>query len=143
ATTRQEHFDRLRELLAVHETAEELVIRPVTRKEVPNGEGIADARMGEENKAKQVLAKLEKLGADDPQFAALFGQFRADVEEHAQHEEAEEFPELRAHTDGETLATVADRIRKAESAAPTHPHPSAKSTTANVVLGPFAAIVDR
>ena len=99
--------------------------------------------MGEENKAKQVLAKLEKLGADDPQFAALFGQFRADVEEHAQHEEAEEFPELRAHTDGETLATVADRIRKAESAAPTHPHPSAKSTTANVVLGPFAAIVDR
>lgn len=142
-TIRQEQFDRLREMLAVHETAEELVVRPITRKDVPNGAAIAQSRMDEENQAKQVLAKLESLGADNAEFAQLFAQFRADVEEHAQHEEAEEFVELRAHTDSETQATMADRIRKAESAAPTHPHPSAKTTTANMVLGPFAAMVDR
>jgi hypothetical protein len=30
-----------------------------------------------------------------------------------------------------------------EKVAPTHPHPRAKSTTSNVVLGPFASIMDR
>ena len=31
----------------------------------------------------------------------------------------------------------------AEKMAPTHPHPSAKTTTMNYVAGPFAAMLDR
>jgi iron-sulfur cluster repair protein YtfE (RIC family) len=140
---RQHAFDELRELIAVHETAEEVIVRPVTRKQVPGGDDIADARMAEENEGKEALAELEKITASSPAFVERFAAFRADVEEHAKHEEELEFPALRDKLDADTLATMGKRIQQAEAAAPTHAHPSAKTTAANVVLGPFAAIADR
>ncbi len=51
---RQTAFDRLRELLAVHEAGEEMVVRPVTKK-IGNG-NVADARNEEESEAAHVLA---------------------------------------------------------------------------------------
>lgn len=143
AGIRQGKFDELRELLAVHETAEELILRPVTRKDVPGGDEIADARMAEENQAKDVLAELEKLDASSEEFVTKFSSFATDVLEHAKNEETYEFPLVRENQDADSLAKMADRLDLAEKAAPTHPHPSARSTTANVVLGPFAAMVDR
>src|SRR5947209_6400826 len=68
----QSDFDELRRLLAVHETAEELVVRPLTRTELSGGHQIAGARMNEENEAKQVLAMLEKLDADSAEFTQQF-----------------------------------------------------------------------
>jgi iron-sulfur cluster repair protein YtfE (RIC family) len=140
---RQASFDELRELLAVHETAEELVLRPITRKDVPGGEAIADARMEEENHSKDVLSKLEKLDASNEEFATQFADFKAAVLEHAQNEEQLEFPAVRNVEDPAALADLEEAIRKAEAKAPTHPHPSARSTTAATVLGPFAAMVDK
>jgi hypothetical protein len=35
------------------------------------------------------------------------------------------------------------RIKMAEKMAPTHPHPSAKTTRANLLAGPFAAMIDK
>lgn len=143
AATRQESFDRLRELLAVHETAEELILRPITRHNVPGGEEIADARIGEENQAKDVLAKLEKLEANSTDFITLFAGFAQDVRKHAHNEETYEFPLVQEHQDPQALAAMGEHLEKAEKMAPTHPHPSARSTTANLVLGPFAAMVDK
>src|SRR3954451_190508 len=60
AESRQEAFDALRELLARHETAEEMIVRPLTRG-VDGGGEVASARMDEENESKDVLAKLEKM----------------------------------------------------------------------------------
>jgi hemerythrin superfamily protein len=140
---RRQAFDMLRALLAVHETAEELVVRPVTRTKVDGGSAIADARMAEENKSKEMLAQLEALDATTEQFGAMFGRFKADVLAHAQHEETEEFPKLRETVGGTELSAMAKALKAAEAVAPTHPHPSAKSTTANLVLGPIAAVVDR
>src|SRR5947209_19751603 len=72
---RQRAFDDVRELLARHETAEEMVVRPLTRK-APQGEQVADGRMAEENEAKQVLADREKLDVDSTEFTTTFTQFR-------------------------------------------------------------------
>src|SRR3954449_3440925 len=58
--SRQEAFDALRELLARHETAEEMIVRPLTR-DIDNGETVAEARMDEENESKVVLKELENL----------------------------------------------------------------------------------
>jgi hemerythrin-like domain-containing protein len=143
ADTRQQSFDNLRELLAVHETAEELVLRPVTRASVPGGDEIADARIGEENQAKDALARLEKLDANAAEFTTLFAEFAADVRKHASNEETYEFPSVQQHESAASLATMGSHLEKAEKMAPTHPHPSARSTAANVVLGPFAAMVDK
>jgi hemerythrin superfamily protein len=140
---KQQSFDELRELLAVHETAEELILRPVTRTSVEGGAEIADARIAEENEAKDVLSKLEKLDATSAEFANMFESFAADVQKHAHNEETYEFPKVKESKDADTLAKMETALAAAEKLAPTHPHPSARSTTANVVLGPFASMLDR
>lgn len=141
-SARQEAFDELRELLARHETAEEMVLRPVTRT-LDGGAEVASARMEEENQAKQVLAELEKLDVDGPEFLRRFTEFRSAVGEHAAAEESEEFPLLEAGKGSEQLGAIGTALRAAEATAPTHPHPSARSTATNYVAGPFAAMVDR
>lgn len=140
---RQDYFDQLRELLAVHETAEELILRPITRTEVPGGDMVADARMAEENEAKKVLADLEKMDVDSTEFTTAFANFADDVLAHAHNEETYEFPLVREHQDPQALETMGEALERAEKAAPTHPHPSAKTTTAAAVMGPFAAMVDK
>ena len=139
---RQRAFDAVREMLARHETAEEMIVRPLTRK-APNGERVAEGRMQEENRAKEVLAALEKMDVESAEFVTTFTEFRQSVLDHAQAEETQEFPLLRQNTDAEALVKARDRVRRAEEMAPTHPHPSAKTTAANYVAGPFAAMLDR
>jgi hemerythrin superfamily protein len=139
---RQRHFDLVREMLARHETAEEMIVRPLTR-DAPNGDAVADARMAEENAAKEVLARLEKLDVDSEEFERTFTAFRQSVLDHAQAEERDEFPLLRLNTDPDALAKARRRVERAEQMAPTHPHPSVKTTAANYVAGPFAAMLDR
>src|SRR5689334_3439480 len=85
-------FDELRALLAVHETAEEMVVRPVSKSAA--GESVADARNHEEAEANEVLKKLEKLDVGDPEFDKTLASFEKSVDEHAEKEEHEEFPAL-------------------------------------------------
>jgi hypothetical protein len=139
---RQRAFDAVREMLARHETAEEMIVRPLTRK-APDGERVAEGRMQEENRAKEVLADLEKMDVGSAEFTTTFTEFRQAVLDHAQAEETQEFPLLRQSTDPEALVKARDRVKRAEAMAPTHPHPSAKTTAANYVAGPFAAMLDR
>src|SRR3954471_7946739 len=99
---RQRYFDTVREMLARHETAEEMIVRPLTRK-APGGEEVADGRMHEENEAKEVLASLEKMDVTSAEFTATFSEFRQSVLDHAEAEETQEFPLLRQNTDTEAL----------------------------------------
>src|SRR5436305_429659 len=61
ATTREEAFTRLRTLLAVHETAEEMIVHPRVRRKITGGEAIVDARLAEEHDANEALQQIEKL----------------------------------------------------------------------------------
>jgi hemerythrin superfamily protein len=142
AKSRQKAFDTLRELLARHETAEEMILRPLTRN-IDGGTEIANARMDEENESKVVLAQLEKLDIASVEFARTFEKFAGAVLTHAQAEENQEFPLLRRYLDEEQLSRAEKLLLTAEKTAPTHPHPSARTTAANYVAGPFAAMVDR
>jgi len=142
AASRQKAFDKLRELLSRHETAEEMILRPLTR-DLDNGEAVAEARMEEENKSKDVLAELEDLDIASEKFARLFETFAQAVLTHAQNEETFEFPLLRKQLDAEKLEKAEKQLLMAEKTAPTHPHPSARSTAMNYVAGPFAAVADR
>ena len=139
---RRQAFDELRALLAAHETGEEMVVRPATRKAA--GDDVADARNHEEDEANHVLADLEKLDVGSAEFTRRFAEFEAAVVAHADREEAEEFPLLRRKLSKEDRVKMADALVAAERIAPTHPHPStAGSTTAQWVVGPFASLVDR
>jgi hemerythrin superfamily protein len=139
---RQQAFDELRALLAVHETAEEMVLRPVSSDAA--GEAVTDARNAEEAEANKVLKRLEKLDVDSAEFTDLLAQFRTSVEEHAEAEETEEFPHVLETCDEDERRSMGTRLRAAESVAPTHPHPStAGSPAAQWTVGPFASLVDR
>ena len=140
--TRAEAFKRLVRLLAAHETAEEQIIRPMTRARVDGGGDIADERIAEEARAKKMLVELEKLGTDDADFPPLLEQLRQAVLLHAHHEEATEFRYLKQKMGGGTTVT-AQMIKAAEAIAPTHPHPSTNSATANTVAGPVVSLFDR
>jgi hemerythrin superfamily protein len=142
ADSRQEAFDNLRELLARHETAEEMIVRPLTRG-LDNGEAVAAARMDEENESKDALAELESLDIASVKFARSFETFAQAVLTHAQNEETFEFPLLRQQLDADKLEKAEKQLLLAEKTAPTHPHPSARSTAMNYVAGPFAALADR
>jgi hypothetical protein len=139
---KQHAFDDLRALLAVHETAEELVVRPVSKEAA--GASVAEARNREEKEANKVLEELEKMDVSKPEFAAKFTAFEQSVLDHAEREESEEFPAVRSSRSGEELARMGKIVRSVEKFAPTHPHSwAAGSPAAQMVLGPFAAIVDR
>lgn len=141
---RQELFDCLRKTLAVHETAEEMIIYPELRSINKTAASVADARVQEESEAKKVLSELEKLGTDDAKFDEQFAEFRSAVLEHATNEELNVFPMLEQHCEGSKLVDMGDLILTAESMAPTHPHPHGpESAMGNLLVGPFVAMVDK
>jgi hemerythrin superfamily protein len=140
---RRDAFEQLVRLLAVHETAEEEIVHPLARSSIEAGDDVVDAHVAEERQAKEMLADLYELGSDGRQFENRLVELRHAVLAHARHEERYEFPQLRqAHGDGILVALVA-AVRAAEATAPTRPHPGVESATANLLLGPPAAIMDR
>jgi hemerythrin superfamily protein len=143
AEARRHAFGRLVRLLAMHETAEEMIVHPAARTVLPGGSGVVDDRMAEEEPAKEMLSRLESLGSDDPDFLPLLEQLRLAVLAHARAEERYEFIKLREVMDAATLAQLARAVKAAEAVAPTHPHPGIDTTTENLVAGPAAAVVDR
>ena len=135
-------FEELRALLAVHETAEEMVLRPVSKSVA--GESVADARNAEESEANEVLKDLESMDVDSADFDAKLQTFQKAVAQHAEKEETEEFPSILQQCDEDKRATMGKQVKAAEAIAPTHPHPSAAgSTAAQYAAGPFASLVDR
>lgn len=140
--SRGDRFGELRALLAVHETGEEMILRPVSQSVA--GKDVTDARNEEEKEANKTLAQLEKLDANDPDFLKQLGAFEKAVVDHAEHEENEEFPAVLDQCPADERQAMGSKLKAAEAIAPTHPHPSAAgSTAAQYAAGPFASLVDR
>lgn len=139
---RRERFASLRAFLAVHETAEEIVVHPRAR-QTEDGQEVVDARLQEEHDAKQVLSRLDGMDTADGDFTPTLAQLRSAVLQHAASEEESELPLLSRENDERVLARMAEAVKAAEALAPTHPHAGVESATANVLLGPVASLVDR
>ncbi|HEX3931030.1 MAG TPA: hemerythrin domain-containing protein [Nocardioides sp.] len=141
---KKQAFDELRGLLAVHETAEEMVLRPATKRVDDRGAKVADARNEEEAEANEVLKDLESLDVDSADFDAKLAEFEKAVDSHAEAEESEEFPLILDSCDESERQTMGSHMLAAEKVAPTHPHPStAGSTPAQFAVGPIASLIDR
>jgi hemerythrin superfamily protein len=140
---REKAFHKLRRLLAVHETAEEEIVHPNARRVIKNGARVVGERLIEENRGKQMLSELERLGPDAPEFLPRLVEFRQVVVDHSDREEREEFPALRENCSEQRLWIMATAVKAAEALAPTHPHPGVESAGANLITGPFMAVVDR
>ncbi|HEY2087421.1 MAG TPA: hemerythrin domain-containing protein [Mycobacterium sp.] len=140
---REKPFVHLRQLLAVHETAEEMVVHPRVRREVDAIDSIVDARLEEEHEAKELLSEIEKLDITSQQFIDELTKLRDAVLDHAHHEETYEFPKLQKELDADELKRLTAAVRAAEAIAPTRPHAGVESAMLNFAVGPFASMVDR
>lgn len=143
AETRDTAFTRLRTMLAVHETAEEMVVHPRVRRKVAGGRQIVEDRLAEEHDAKELLRDIEDLPRDGAEFTKALIHLQAAVLKHAEAEEELEFTALEAELDNAELDKLADAVAVAERIAPTHPHPGVESAAANFAAGPFASMLDR
>ena len=112
---RKSLFTQLTTSLKAHETAEESVVRPVTKKTA--GADIADARNAEEAEANEVIATLSKLDVDGDDFDTEFAKFKQAVADHAEAEEHEEFPTIEAGRTAEERHALGDEFRTAFKAA--------------------------
>lgn len=139
---RQGAFDALRELLAAHETAEEIVLRPVSV-QIMNRDLVV-ARNHEERRIVHLLADLERLDASGPEFDRRFPELRQALLDHLSVEESAEFPAVGSQVDPHEQDVMGRWIRRACQRGPTHAHPgTAGSPTVQRAVGPFVALVDR
>lgn len=141
-TVRQALFQELRALLVVHETAEELVLRPLTR---DAGAGdVADTRNEEEKDAIELLKRLEQLDVAGVDFSTEFSALGKGVLEHANREETEEFPVILRAYDEPRRVQLGKELLRVSSLAPTHAHPATTGSTAKQLFAaPIQSIVDR
>ena len=140
---RRKAFTELRQLLAVHETAEEMVVHPRVRHEVEGGDVIVDARLVEEHDSKEHLSALEAMDVGSREFLDELKLFQGSVVDHAEREELEEFNRLQRELDADDLERMVKAVQAAQSIAPTRPHAGVESAKANFAVGPFASMLDR
>lgn len=140
---RERAFVELRQLLAVHETAEEMVVHPRARRDIDGGDIIVDARLLEEHEAKEQLAALEDMDIDSQEFMDALIVFKATVVDHAEREETEEFDRLQRDLAPDELKRMVSAVQAAQAIAPTRPHPGVESSLLNFAIGPFASMLDR
>jgi hypothetical protein len=140
---RKTAFFSLRRLLAVHETAEEEIVHPAARRALVDGEQVVLARLQEEHDAKKLLAQLEEMDTESAEFERLLTQLRSSVLLHARAEEQQEFERLGEVLDQSKLDSMRKAVDFAERMAPSRPHAGVESAVTNVLVGPFAAMLDR
>jgi hemerythrin superfamily protein len=127
-----------------HEAAEEMYFWPAVRERVPGGDRLADKAIGQEQEAKEVLAKLDKLDAGNREFEPLLSQFIKAARDHIAFEESQVWPALRSALAEREAVDLGDKITEAKKTAPTRPHPHTPPKPGVLkAAGPAAAAVDR
>jgi hypothetical protein len=107
-------FGRLARLIAVHETVEEEVVHPLTRRCDPDGH-LADHLLDDEHQISDALADAVRADAAGEQ-AETVRALRDMMRAHARQEEHDEFPRLRRVVPADDLRGLSDAVRGAEEA---------------------------
>jgi hemerythrin HHE cation binding domain-containing protein len=127
-----------------HEALEEMYFWPAVRDHLHSGSTLADQGTGQEQDAKQVLARLDKLGAGDAEFEQLVAKFVMDAREHIEFEESQVWPPLRTALPAEVSVELGEKIAGGKKSAPTRAHPhTPPSRGALKTAGPVAAAADK
>ncbi len=127
-----------------HEALEEMYFWPVVRDHLPDGDTLADEATAQEQEAKQVLARLDKLKAGDAEFEELLGTFIGAAREHIGFEETRVWPRLRTALNTERAAELGTQIAEGKKTAPTRPHPHTPPSPGVLKgAGPVVAAADK
>jgi hemerythrin-like domain-containing protein len=127
-----------------HEALEEMYFWPAVREYHPAGNPLADEATGQEQQAKEVLAKLDKADAGDAEFELLLARFVFAAREHIQFEETQVWPGLRSALSAQLAGELGSRIAEGKKTAPTRPHPHTPPSPGVLkAAGPAVAAADK
>ena len=127
-----------------HAVAEEMHVYPAVKEHVPNGAQEVEHDKEEHDEIVQLMKELEDVDAAEPRFMDLVRQLEAQLRHHANDEETDQFPQLRAHIPVEKLVDLGEKVERAKKLAPTRPHPSAPhSELFHKTVGPGVGMIDR
>jgi hemerythrin-like domain-containing protein len=127
-----------------HEAVEEMYFWPAVRDQGETGQRVADLAIIQEQEAKKVLDRLDKLDAADEEFERLLTGFIADAREHIAFEEQQAWPVLRTGISADQARELGEKLVKAKEAAPTRPHPNTPPHEGVLkAAGPVAAAADK
>lgn len=140
----KELADRLVIAESKHEAVEEMYFWPVVRDRLTDGVHLADTAIGQESEGKQLLARIDKTGADDPELGPLLAAFAEAATAHVAYEEGQVWTQLQAAITPPEAAELGQRLADAKAAAPTRPHPHTPPTPGALkTAGTAAAMTDK
>ena len=127
-----------------HEAVEEMYFWPAVRDKLPDGDKLASTAIGQEQEGKEVLDRLDKLDAGEPEFEQLVITFIQAGREHISYEETQVWPLLRTALTAEEASELGDKLQTGKKTAPTRPHPHTPSSPGVLkTAGPAVAAADR
>jgi hemerythrin-like domain-containing protein len=127
-----------------HEAAEEQYFWPTVRDRLPDGDGLADQAIAQEQEAKETLARLDKLEASDAEFDQVLDAFIPAARRHIAFEETQVWPTLRQALTAAEARELGDKLATARKRGPTRPHPRTPASPEVVkTAGPAIAAVDK
>jgi hemerythrin-like domain-containing protein len=127
-----------------HEAVEEMYFWPAVREHAADGDRLAGTATGQEQEGKEVLHKLDKLDATQPEFEQLVATFIQAGREHISYEETQAWPALRTALSAEEASDLGNKLEEGKKTAPTRPHPSTPASPGVLkTAGPAVAAADR
>jgi hemerythrin superfamily protein len=144
ASQRRDLADTVTAEIMRHAVAEEMFVYPAVEEHMPNGKEEIEHDKQEHDEIVQILKRLEDADAADATFMELVRELESQLRHHANDEETEQFPQLRAHIPPDRLVELGVKVENAKKVAPTRPHPSAPhSELFHKTVGPGVGMVDR
>jgi hypothetical protein len=147
ADGRRQSFAELRYAVAMHESADYVVIHPRLRQVIGGSADLIDALMLEELAIERALGDLEGIPLQTDHFRVELARLRDMIAEHIRHEDADEFPLLNQldPLEGRRLARAVQTLSglAISGSEGEYPHADLAPGSPNMMVGPFAAILDR
>jgi len=142
--TRRDLADTLIAEVMRHAVAEEMYVYPAIEEHLPNGAEEVEHDKQEHDEIVQLMKQLEDADAAEPRFLEVTRELHANLRHHMADEEADQFPQLRAHIPAEKLVSIGAKVETAKKLAPTRPHPHAPhSELFHKTVGPGVGMIDR
>lgn len=127
-----------------HEAAEEQYFWPAVRERVSDGSALADKAISQEQRAKEILARLDKCSSGDAEFDRLLAEYIPAARQHIAFEESRVWPSLREVLSPAEAQDLGEKIQAAEAKGPTRPHPRTPPSPGVLkAAGPAVAVIDR
>jgi hypothetical protein len=87
--------DQICEALTIHALVEEEIFYPAVREQVKKGEDLINEAVVEHASAKELIAQIQGMSADEELFDAKILVLSEQIEHHVKEEEGEMFPQAR------------------------------------------------